>query len=70
MNKEKVPHICKFCELYHPQEKVCDITIILEGEYMELETEPNDHCHWERVNEEMGINIFEQVKKSPKFKIK
>ena len=32
------------------------------GEPFELETQPGDSCHWERVGKEMGIDVLSQIK--------
>jgi len=47
------PLICKDCKLYNAKEKVCSVSIIHNGEYFELKTEPKDVCMWDK----MGINV-------------
>jgi hypothetical protein len=41
-------HICKNCLLYDKENGVCKVTIILEGQYYELPTLPNNDCYWEK----------------------
>ena len=56
MGKE-VEHICKNCGLYNRAEGICGVTVIKEGEYLEVSTNPEDRCLWE----EMGVEV-EQVR--------
>ncbi len=60
--KKEIEHICNNCVLYNPQEKICTVNIMYQGEPFELETKPGDRCHWERVGKEMGIDILSQIK--------
>lgn len=46
MKKKKIKQICKNCKLFDPEEKICKVTIIQDGEYWELPTKPEDECHW------------------------
>jgi len=54
-------HICRNCALWNPHERVCTVTMLHEGEELELQTEPDDPCHWERVGKEMGIDVLGDV---------
>ena len=54
-------HICRNCALYNPQDRVCTVTMFHAGEEMELQTEPDDLCHWERVGDELGIDVLGDI---------
>lgn len=41
---------CKDCPIYDQLEKVCTATIIIEGEYFEIKTNPDDNCFWQENN--------------------
>ena len=59
--KKKIKHICQNCKLYNPEEGVCSVTIVLEGEKYEITTEPKDSCHWEKhglLNEVRQMRIW------------
>lgn len=49
-------HICKNCRLFNSAENVCAVTIYMEGERYELPVNPNDSCHWEKMEKETGID--------------
>jgi hypothetical protein len=36
---------------------MCDINVILEGEYFQIAVKPEDECHWEKVEKELDIPI-------------
>lgn len=55
-------HRCKYCKLYNKEEKTCEITIIHQGEYLEITAQPDDWCHWEKAGKDLGTNFFEEVK--------
>lgn len=38
---------CQDCPIYNRSEKICGATVIFEGEYFELKTEPDDDCFWQ-----------------------
>ena len=65
---KKVAHICKNCVLYNPKESVCAVTVLYKGEALELQTKPNDKCHWEQLSEDEGIDMLEQIKEIRVFK--
>lgn len=46
---------CKDCPLFNRKEKVCEVTFIHEGEYLELKVKPESRCAWE----EWGMPIDE-----------
>lgn len=43
-------HICKTCELYDPQNRVCTVTFIIQGEEYVLQTSPEDRCKLEECD--------------------
>lgn len=51
--RKKQPLICKNCKLYDSKQGVCSVTILDKGEKLELTTQPNDPCMWEK----MGIAV-------------
>ncbi len=55
MNEKKaIKKICKNCRLYNPEEGVCGVTVMHEGEYLELKVRPNDRCWWEKMEQELA----------------
>ncbi len=59
---KKVERICKNCILYNPKERVCGVTVLQEGEELELMTRPDDKCHWERVGLEINFDMIGEIK--------
>ena len=53
--KKTIRKICKNCKLYNPEEGVCGVTVVREGEYFELKVRPNDHCWWEKMEQELSM---------------
>lgn len=53
--KRTIRKICKNCKLYNPDEGVCGVTVLHEGEYFELKVRPNDRCWWERMEQELAM---------------
>lgn len=53
---------CKNCLLFNSETSACGITIIKDGEYHEIATQPNDQCHWIRLEKELGFNMLDHVK--------
>lgn len=47
-----VEKICKNCLLYDSQEKVCKVSVLINGETYELPVDPYDSCHWLNLEEE------------------
>jgi len=46
---KKIERICRYCKLWDPEERVCSITVIMNGEDYELTTEAGDRCYWEEA---------------------
>lgn len=55
MSEKKIRKICKNCKLYNPVEGVCGVTVMHEGEYLELKVRPSDRCWWERMEQELAM---------------
>jgi hypothetical protein len=53
--EKKIRKICKNCKLYNPVEGVCGVTVLHEGEYLELKVKPNDRCWWEKMEHELTM---------------
>lgn len=53
---------CGNCQRYNPYQGVCSITVVHEGEYLELTVNKNDDCHWMKYEEE-------ERKKDPSFRL-
>ncbi len=51
----KIRKICKNCKLYNPVESVCSVTVLHEGEYLELKVRPNDRCWWDKMAQELSL---------------
>lgn len=47
--------ICKNCHLFNAKESVCDVSIIMRGEVLELKVASNDECFWQKN----GIKVRE-----------
>lgn len=45
--------ICRNCGLWDAKNGVCKVTIINEGEYYEISTQPNDPCVWDALGVEI-----------------
>ena len=58
----EIAHICRNCVLFNPKENVCAVTVMYRGDALELKTNPQDSCHWERVGKELGIDVLSQIK--------
>ncbi len=52
---KKIRKICKNCKLYNPIDSVCSVTVLHEGEYLELKVRPNDRCWWEKMSQELSL---------------
>ncbi len=50
---KKIRKICKNCKLYNPEESTCSVSVIHEGEYLELKVKPNDRCWWLKMEQEL-----------------
>ena len=59
--KKSVKKICKNCGLYDPQEGVCGVTVIHEGQYLELRVRETDRCWWDRMEQELSAAEGEDV---------
>jgi len=44
---------CGNCQRYNPNQGVCSITVLKEGEYLELLVKKTDDCHWLKFQEEV-----------------
>lgn len=53
--KRKIRKICKNCKLYNQQEGTCGVTVIHEGQYLELKVKPNDRCWWNKMEDELSM---------------
>jgi len=53
--EKKIRKICKNCKLYNPEEGVCGVTVMHEGEYLELKVKPHDRCWWLRMGQELSM---------------
>jgi hypothetical protein len=53
--QKRIRKICKNCKLYNAAEGVCGVTVLHEGEYLELKVRPHDHCWWERMSGELSL---------------
>ncbi len=51
--RKKKPLVCKNCKLYDAKARICTVVILDKGQKLELMTEPNDPCMWER----MGVEV-------------
>lgn len=40
--------ICKNCKLYVPQRGICGVTIMHEGQYLNLPVDSTDYCFYEQ----------------------
>jgi len=59
--KRTIRKICKNCQLYNPTEGVCGVSVLHEGEYLELKVKPNDRCWWDRMEQELAMLDGEDV---------
>ncbi len=57
---KKIEQICKNCKLYNPEEGICRVNVIMEGEYYELPVKPNDKCHWQGLEKELSEKFGER----------
>lgn len=64
--------ICRNCRLYNERDKVCEVTVVVNGEHYELPVLPNDNCHWERLDEEIQHELHSELNSQvePYFKAK
>ena len=65
--EQKKKKICKNCSLYNPNTSTCDVTVIHEGEYLELTVRPYDRCWWERMEQELATLDGEETHLPIKF---
>ena len=59
--KKKVKQICKNCLLFDPSQNLCTVNIIIEGEYYQLETNPEDRCRLLEAEENLSMITGEQT---------
>lgn len=55
--KKKVEEVCRNCMLYNKVESTCDVVLLHEGEKYNIAVEPNDKCHWDRIEEEISTEL-------------
>lgn len=46
---------CGECLLYNKEEGLCGVTVLHQGEYVQIGVKPTDRCHWQ----ELGIEVQE-----------
>lgn len=68
--KCKVKKICNNCLLFNKKESVCLVNVLINGEKYELPVNPNDECHWERIDKEIDKEVKTLSANNTYFKAK
>lgn len=53
---------CKNCNAFDSKNQLCNVVVFIEGESVQIKTEGEHDCFWEKLNEEINNEIDEICK--------
>lgn len=55
---------CKNCQLFDRTNNLCQVKIVMSGEDHQLPVEPEDECHWIKIELEVDQALKERIEQS------